>query len=75
MAAAYRRPQYKDAAWLEARQTENAATENLSELRQRKAEMEQASRENRARFRELLGQNGGNVTPEMKTLRVEYLEQ
>jgi len=62
-------------AGLEARQTENAATENLSGLRQRKAEMEQASRDNWARFRELLGQNGGNVTPEMKTLRAEYLEQ
>jgi hypothetical protein len=62
-------------AWLEARQAENAATENLSELRQRKAEMEQVSRDNRARFRELLGQSGGNVTPEMKKLRAEYLEQ
>ncbi|WP_226376270.1 hypothetical protein [Pantoea stewartii] len=58
-------------AWLEARQAENAAAENLSELCQRKA----ASRDNRARFRKLLGQNGGTVTPEMKTLRAEYLEQ
>jgi len=62
-------------AWLEARRAENAAAENLTELRQRKDEMEQASRDNRARFRELLGQNGGNVTPEMKMLRAEYLEQ
>jgi len=62
-------------AWLEARQNENAATENLSGLRQRKAEMEQASRDNRARFRELLEQNAGSVTPEMKALRAEYLEQ
>jgi len=62
-------------AWLEGRRAENAAAENLSELRQRKAEMEQASRDNRARFRELLGQNRGNVTPEMKTLPAEYLKQ
>lgn len=62
-------------AWLEARQAENDATENLSELRQRKTEMEQTSQDNRARFREMLGQNGGNVTPDMKALRAEYLEQ
>ena len=62
-------------AWLEARQTENAAIENLSGLRQRKAEMAQPSRDNRVRFRELLGTNGDTVTPEMKTLRAEYLEQ
>ncbi|WAH51798.1 hypothetical protein LMA04_17090 [Pseudescherichia vulneris] len=62
-------------AWLEARQAEAAATENLSALSQKKAETEQASMNNRARFRELLEQNGGTVTPDMKELRAEYLEQ
>lgn len=62
-------------AWLEAKQAEAAATKNVSALRQRKAEMEQASVDNRARFRELLAQNGGTVTPDMKALRAEYLEQ
>jgi len=33
--------------------------------------MEQASRDSRARFRALLEQSGGTVTPEMKALRAE----
>ncbi|EOD1043932.1 hypothetical protein ACJET8_002424 [Citrobacter farmeri] len=62
-------------AWLEARQAEATATESLDVLRQRKVEMEQASVDNRARFRELLEQSDGTVTPDMKALRAEYLEQ
>ncbi|MCK7291749.1 tyrosine-type recombinase/integrase [Enterobacter bugandensis] len=62
-------------AWVEARQAEDAAIENLRSLRQHQAETEQASKDNRVQFRELLSQNGGIVTPEMKALRAEYLEQ
>ncbi|QBC01543.1 hypothetical protein [Enterobacter cloacae] len=62
-------------AWVEARQAEDAAIENLRALRQHQTETEQASKDNRAQFRELLNQSGGIVTPEMKALRAEYLEQ
>ncbi|MCK7433529.1 hypothetical protein [Enterobacter bugandensis] len=62
-------------AWVEARQAEDAAIENLRALRQHQAETEQASKDNRVQFRKLLSQNGGIVTPEMKALRAEYLEQ
>lgn len=67
--------QCKMFAWLEAKKAEAAAEDSISALRQRKAETEQASQDNRARFREMLEQNGGTVTPEMKALRAEYLEQ
>lgn len=67
--------QCKMLAWLEAKQAEAAAEENISALHQRQAETEQASQDNRAHFRELLEQNGGTVTPEMKALRADYLEQ
>lgn len=62
-------------SWMEAKHSEGAATENLSALRQRQSETELAGQENRVRFRELLSQNGGTVTQEMKALRAEYLEQ
>ncbi|HAT7569323.1 TPA: hypothetical protein JAW19_002098 [Citrobacter werkmanii] len=62
-------------AWVEARQAEEAAIENLRALRQHQTETEQDSKDNRAQFRELLNQSGGIVTPEMKALRAEYLEQ
>ncbi|HAZ7553807.1 hypothetical protein [Enterobacter hormaechei] len=62
-------------AWVEASQAEEAAIENLRTLRHHQAETEEASKDNRAQFRELLNQNGGIVTPEMKALRAEYLEQ
>ncbi|EMY8088749.1 hypothetical protein ABCU83_000812 [Klebsiella variicola] len=62
-------------AWVEARQAEEAAIENLRALRQHHTETEQTSKDNRAQFRELLNQSGGIVTPKMKALRAEYLEQ
>ncbi|WP_200286830.1 hypothetical protein [Pantoea ananatis] len=67
--------QEKMLAWVEARQAEAAATESVEALRQSQAKTEQSGIDNRARFRELLEQNGGTVTPEMKALRAEYLEQ
>jgi hypothetical protein len=67
--------QGKMLAWLEAKQAEAAAEDTISALRQSRTETEQASQDNRARFRELLEQSGGTVTPEMKALRAEYLEQ
>jgi len=67
--------QCKMLAWLEAKQAEAAAEDTISALRQSRTETEQASQDNRARFRELLEQSGGTVTPEMKALRAEYLEQ
>ncbi|MFP2345649.1 hypothetical protein ACLEW0_17630 [Enterobacter ludwigii] len=60
---------------MEARQAEEAAIENLMALRQHQTETEQASKDNRAQFRGLLNQSGGIVTPEMKALRADYLEQ
>ncbi|HGG8856647.1 MULTISPECIES: hypothetical protein [Enterobacter] len=42
-----------------ARQAEDAAIENLRALRQHQTETEQASKDNRLQFRELLSQNGG----------------
>jgi len=67
--------QEKMLAWVEARKAEAVATESVEALRQSQTQTEQAGRDNRARFRELLEQNGGTVTPEMKALRAEYLEQ
>ncbi|WP_210523493.1 hypothetical protein [Pantoea ananatis] len=67
--------QKKMMEWLEARKAEAAARESVEALRQSQAQTEQAGLDNRARFRELLEQNGGTVTPEMKALRAEYLEQ
>ncbi|WP_152551320.1 hypothetical protein [Pantoea ananatis] len=51
---------------MEARQVEVAAAESVEALRQSQATTEQVGQDNRARFRELLEQNGGTVTPEMK---------
>lgn len=62
-------------AWVETKKAEAAATESVEPLRQSQTKTEQASRDNRPRFRELLEQNGGTVTPEVKALRAEYLEQ
>ncbi len=45
-------------AWVEASQAEEAAIENLRTLRHHQAETEEASKDNRAQFRELLNQNG-----------------
>ncbi|MCW1834510.1 hypothetical protein OLZ33_21300 [Pantoea ananatis] len=67
--------QEKMLAWVEAKKAEAAATKSVEALRQSQATTEQAGVDNRARFRELLEQNGGTVTPEMKALRAEYLEQ
>ncbi|MGP0154586.1 hypothetical protein [Pantoea ananatis] len=67
--------QEKMMAWVEARKAEAAARESVEALRQSQAQTEQAGQDNRARFRELLEQNGGTVTPDMKALRAEYLEQ
>ncbi len=61
--------------WLEAKKAEAAARESVEALRQSQAQTEQAGQDNRARFRELLEQNDGTVTPEMKALRAEYLDQ
>lgn len=46
-------------AWVAAKQAEDAAIENLRALRQHQTETEQASKDNRLQFRELLSQNGG----------------
>ena len=67
--------QKKMMEWLEAKKAEAAAGESVEALRQSQAQTEQAGQDNRTRFRELLEQNGGTVTPEMKALRAEYLEQ
>lgn len=62
-------------AWMKTRQVEEAAIDNFGALRQHQTETQQASKDNRAQFRELLNQSGGIVTPYMKALRAEYLEQ
>lgn len=61
---------------MEAKKAEAAARESVEALRQSQAQTDQAGQDdNRTRFGELLEQNGGTVTPEMKALRAEYLEQ
>jgi len=67
--------QEKKMAWVETKKAEAAATESVESLLQSQTETEQASRDSRPRFRDLLEQNGGTVTPEMKTLRTENLGQ
>ncbi|MGG6110096.1 hypothetical protein ACQV2E_11310 [Pantoea allii] len=67
--------QEKKMAWVETKKAEAAATESVESLRQSQTKTEQASRDNRPRFRELLEQNGGTVTPEVKALRTENLGQ
>jgi hypothetical protein len=61
--------------WMEARSSETAASDTVSTLRERRSEAEREAEAGRARFRELLDQNSGTVTAEMKKLRAAYLEQ
>jgi hypothetical protein len=61
--------------WMEARSSETAAADTVSALRERRSEAEREAEAGRVRFRELLEQNSGTVTAEMKKLRAAYLEQ
>jgi len=58
-----------------ARDSETAAAGAESTLRERHSEAERATEAGRVRFCELLEQNSGTVTTEMKKLRAAYLEQ
>ncbi len=62
-------------AWMEARRNETAAAGIVNTLRTRRSEAGREAEAGRARFRELLEQNDGTVTAEMKKLRAAYLEQ
>ncbi len=62
-------------SWMEARSSETAAADTVSALRERRSEAEREAEAGRARFRELLEQNSGTVTAEMKKLRAAYLEE